>query len=406
MYELEKAKDGNYTLKYDGKYIHSRYNPIKEAEQFVNGNRDLLNKNKILVYGVGLGYHINEILKRNNLVIYVFEWNEEIIKYCKMVNKNIFKQKNVVLIDKKNKEFYKLLGELLKETKGVLIHKQSLYTIKDKNEKLYNLLNDFSIKRQLVEINRTSILKYDKNYRLNKKITCNKITEFIEAVKCQDKPIIITAAGPSLDEELKYLNQYRERFIVFSVGSALRTLIENNIYPDAIFLIDGGSQIKNQFIEFENLSIPLCFSAYASNEAIKIYSGPKYIFNDSESEENLYITTDGSVAIAALDIATKCDPKEIIFLGQDLALINGKNHTKAYEKMHLDKKESQYKLIEVPGICGNMVKTIQSYILFKNSIERIINNNSNIKFVNCSRGALIRGTRNMNFKLFLEKELK
>ncbi|WP_242852359.1 hypothetical protein [Clostridium butyricum] len=101
MYELEKAKDGNYTLKYDGKYIHSRYNPIKEAEQFVNGNRDLLNKNKILVYGVGLGYHINEILKRNNLVIYVFEWNEEIIKYCKMVNKNIFKQKNVVLIDKK-----------------------------------------------------------------------------------------------------------------------------------------------------------------------------------------------------------------------------------------------------------------------------------------------------------------
>lgn len=402
MYELEKAKDGNYTLKCDGKYIHSKYNPIKEAEQFVSGNSYLLSKNKILVYGIGLGYHINEILKRCNVIVYIFEWNEEIIKYCKNVNKSIFEQKNVVLIDKKNKEFYKLLGELLKETKGLLIHKQSLYTIKNKNEELYSLLNDFSVKKQLVNINKESIQKYDINYRLNMKITYKRITEFIEVLKGQDKPIIITASGPSLDEELKYLKQVREKFIVFTVGSALRTVMENDIYPDAIFLIDGGSQIKNQLSGFENLNIPLCFSAYASHEALEIYKGPKYIFNESEDKKTLQITTDGSVAIAALDIATKCVPKEIIFLGQDLALINGKNHTKSYEKMHLDKNESQYKLIDVHGVEGRMVKTIQSYMLFKNSIERIIDSNRHIQFINCSKGVLIKGTRIDKLKSYVK----
>lgn len=38
MYELERTKSGDYTLKIDGKYIHSKYNPRKEAEQFINGN--------------------------------------------------------------------------------------------------------------------------------------------------------------------------------------------------------------------------------------------------------------------------------------------------------------------------------------------------------------------------------
>lgn len=401
MYELEKAKNGNYTLKYDGKYIHSKYNPIKEAGQFINSNVELLQKDKILVYGIGLGYHINEILKNTQGIIYLFEWNDKLIQYCKKVNKDIFENKSVRLIDKSNNDFYKLLSKILGETKDLFIHKPSLETIKEENEELYNLLNDFSIKKQLVEINKESSHKYDENYKLNIKINYNKITKFIEYIKSKDKPIIITAAGPSLDTQLQYLRKNRKKFIVFTVGSALRTVIESKIYPDAIFLIDGGEQIKNQFIGFENLNIPLCFSAYASNEAISIYNGPKYIFNDKD-DSKYEVDTGGSVAVAALSIAVKCNPKEIIFLGQDLALIEGKNHVTLYEKMHNDRKECEYRLIEVDGVDGEKVKTMRAYILFRNSIERIIKANTNIRFINCSKGIVIKGTQSVDFKLHLE----
>ena len=400
MYELERAKDGNYTIKCNGKYMHSKYNPIKEAEQFLENSGELLQKNKIVVYGIGLGYHIIEILKKYSGMIYAFEWNEDIIHYCKKVNGQIFSNSRVKLISSKDEKFYEELAELLNEVGDILIHKQSLYTIKDSNEQLYNLLNDFSTKRQLIEINKNTSYKYDENYEKNQKLKYGKINELIDAMHDANKPIAIIAAGPSLDNQLKYLKKYRDKFIVFTVGSALRTVIENDIYPDAIFLIDGSSQMKNQFIGFENLNIPLCFSAYASNEAVSIYNGPKYIFNDKDDNE---INTGGSVAIAALSMATKCKPKEIIFLGQDLALIDGKNHVVSYEKMHIDKKYDEYKLIEVDGVNGTKVKTMRAYILFRNSIERIIKANPYIKFINCSKGVLIKGTNSMDFKTYIEK---
>lgn len=401
MYELEKAKNGNYTLKYDGKYIHSKYNPIKEAEQFINSNMELLQKDKIVVYGIGLGYHINEILKNTKGIIYLFEWNTKLIQYCEKVNKNIFENNSVRLIDKSNKDFYKLLSKILGETKDLFIHKPSLETIKEENEELYNLLNDFSIKKQLVEINKESSYKYDENYKLNTKGNYHEITKFIEEIKSKNKSIIITAAGPSLDSQLKYLKENRNKFIVFTVGSALRTVIESKIYPDAIFLIDGSSEMKRQFIGFENLNVPLCFSAYASNEAVAIYNGPKYIFNDKD-DSKYEVDTGGSVAVAALSIAVKCNPKEIIFLGQDLALIEGKNHVDSYKKMHNDRKDCEYRLIEVDGVDGEKVKTMRAYILFRNSIERIIKANTNIRFINCSKGIVIKGTQSVDFKLHLE----
>lgn len=406
MNELEKSKSGSITLKYNGKYIHSKYDPVKEAKQFVDNNEHLLKKDKVLVYGIGLGYHLDEILKRSNAVIYVFEWNKELINYCKEINYDIFEENNIKIIDKNNRCFYTILSKVLNETKDILIHRASLETIKYENEQLYNLFNDFSIKKQLITINKSSSQKYEENYNFHMQNQYASIDEFIANVKNKQKTIVITAAGPSLEDELDILKKSRDKFIIFTVGSAMRTVIESGIYPDAVFIIDGAEEIKNQLIGFENFDISLCFSAFASKEAIKIYNGPKYIFNNNEDKERLQIITGGSVAVAALDIAIKCKPEEIVFLGQDLALINGKNHTKCYEKMHLDKKESQYKLIEVPGVDGGKVKTIQSYILFKNSIERIINFNRGINFVNCSKGILIKGTKNMNFKLYLDKEFK
>ena len=48
MIELEKSKSGNLTLKYNNKYIHSKYDPVKEGIQFAEGNKELLNEKKSL----------------------------------------------------------------------------------------------------------------------------------------------------------------------------------------------------------------------------------------------------------------------------------------------------------------------------------------------------------------------
>ena len=49
----------------NGKYLHSKYDPLKEAERFFTGN-----ENFVLFCGLGSGIHIEYFL--NNFIVFVF----------------------------------------------------------------------------------------------------------------------------------------------------------------------------------------------------------------------------------------------------------------------------------------------------------------------------------------------
>ncbi|OOM75016.1 hypothetical protein CLPUN_34530 [Clostridium puniceum] len=401
MIEVEKSKNGSLTLKYENRYVHSKYDPIIESEQFASGNLDLIKKPIILLYGLGLGYHIDAIVKKMNSdsILYVFEWNKILVDYCKEVNGTVFKYKNVKIIENNDKDFYKKLAKCLEQAKDILIHKPSLETIITSNETLYNLINDYSIVKQYSKIDLDTINLSEENFEANKEQKYNMINEFIEKYRSSNKPYVIAAAGPSLDDELDLLKEYREQVNIISVGSALRALMNKGIKPDVVVIIDGHEIVKKQFEGYENENIPLCFSATASRWAVGLYNGPKYIFNLTEEDE-LVIKTRGTVAVAAIDIAIKCGAKNIIFLGQDLAFLKDRSHTKAFEEVYgfkdEDKKNTKWKT--VMGVDGEFLNTRQSYITFKNKIESLIREYKNVKFVNCSKGAFINGADHMDFK--------
>jgi len=55
MIEMTSAKSGDQTLKIENYYIHSKYNPVREAEQFAAKNFE---QGKIhILLGHGLGYY-------------------------------------------------------------------------------------------------------------------------------------------------------------------------------------------------------------------------------------------------------------------------------------------------------------------------------------------------------------
>ena len=66
-FELTKSKDGstNMLIRKNGCdiHLHSRFNPIKEAEQLVNGVFEE-QRNYYIVYGLGLGYPLEELFKK------------------------------------------------------------------------------------------------------------------------------------------------------------------------------------------------------------------------------------------------------------------------------------------------------------------------------------------------------
>jgi len=84
LVQTEDSKQGNATLYItrDGKkqYLHSKYNPIREAEVIVDSYDNIDEGTTVIFYGTGLGYHIDYFLKKYpNVDYYIFEPIPEII---------------------------------------------------------------------------------------------------------------------------------------------------------------------------------------------------------------------------------------------------------------------------------------------------------------------------------------
>lgn len=409
MFDFEKTKSGLVTLKYNNKYIHSKYNPEEESNRFAECNIELINKPIIVLYGIGLGYNVDSIVKRMSVTskLYVFENNEILIECCKKVNEKIFHYNNVYIIYGNNKKFYNKLSQCLGMVKNFIIHRPSLETIKNSNGFLYNLLNDFSNMKQFDEINYDMAIRSEENFNNNIKRNYPNISELIERVKNSDKPYIVTASGPSLDMNLELLKKHENNFNIIAVGSSLRSLFKYNIVPKIVVIVDTKEIVKKQFVGIDCSCINLCFESHASRWAVEYYNGPKYIFNDNTLND-VKIANGGTVAVAALDIAIKCGAKEIVMLGQDLAFINKKSHTSTFEETYgiKDVDRDIDILKQIKGVDGNVVYTNQGYITFKNKIEALIRKNKNVKFINSSKGAFIEGTSNIVFEEYINRFIK
>ena len=101
-----EAKSGHKIPIVNGVYLHSVYDPIKEAEALLQQNeKNLVNENKVLILGLGYGYHVNEIRSKLTLnhgadyTIYVVEPNPDAVKTVK--DQNALLEGNIKIICKK-----------------------------------------------------------------------------------------------------------------------------------------------------------------------------------------------------------------------------------------------------------------------------------------------------------------
>ncbi len=395
--ELIKTREDNYTLSVDGMYMHSKYYPSKAAKDFINANKEIfINEKKVIIYGIGLGYHIIELLKKisKDCLIYVYDIDDKVIDIADElgVTKTLKLDKRCILM-LGEQNFYSQFGNDLAWAKDIIIYSPSVKLLPDKFINIKNSLEEYTNNRQ-------SLKKFgdtlSENLKYNESLKFQGLLDFYKQVNIKDETVIIVSAGPSLDMNLEQLANVQSRVKIFCVGSALRTLIKNGINPSMITIIDGQEIVYNQIRGLEDLNIPLCFLSTASRWTISNYMGPKYIFYNEPNDSGIIINTGKTVALAAIDIAVKGKAKNIILVGQDLAFIGGRSHTYTFEENYgkEDKVQIGDKNIFQDIKCndGKIRKTNKEYLYFKMKIEREIEDNPQVRFTNCSMGAEIKGT--------------
>jgi hypothetical protein len=422
--EIEESKNGSKTIKItkDGKtqYLHSKYNPEAESQNFLKYLHDLENYDHIFFFGIGLGYHIKAILEKfPHLKFTICEPNLEILShFLENVNLNDLptNQLEGIIISSDENELKSHITNLNRTLKSsTYVCSIPLY------ENLYTKLLEV-VMHSFKEILNSKRSEIAVNVAFQKRWTVNSIMNFRYLLKTPNilhdidkdlfkgKPAIIVAAGPSLEEEFDNLRFIKKNNLayIFSVGSAINSLIEQDIYPDAVCTYDPHE--VNQIVikklkDKPSSNTPLIFGSSVGFETIQDYPGPllhMIISQDTvaprflDTSKEIDIILDApSIAVITFQLLVLLGFDTITLVGQNLSYKKNKLYASGIDYSHVNNElteEDTKNLISILDVNGKEVHSNETFILMKKQLELHINS-SNIRVFNTTKdGAHIEGT--------------
>lgn len=434
---IEQSKKGVPTIKLviDGRaqYVHSKYDPEKEAEKLVDQIEGVEGYTHILFIGVGLGYHIKEILSRypemsfsifepDMAVLYHFLSHYDLEELSKGKLRTFITSKNKKEIQEEISSLSNMYGS---QTLVYTLPSIAKYYAKEEIVVLETLKEQLKGKQNYLATN----VSFQKRWTINsiknfiKVLGTPNVLHDIDKEAFKGKPAIIVAAGPSLNEEFENLKIIKEQGLayIFSVGSAINALIEHDIYPDATCTYDPTEQ--NQFViqkvKSNNIEdIPLIFGSTVGFETIKNYPGKLLHMITSQdtisprlldTSQNIDIVLDApSIAVVTFQLLTQLQCNLVILVGQNLGYRNNERYASGIQYDFINNNLSEQEVsnvLKVKDVYGNEIETSDGFNRMRQQLEMYIGNSGNIQVINTTNGgAHIEGTDFMPLsQVILEK---
>lgn len=444
------VQTNGYNLIYKGKYIHSHVNPLAEAQEiFSYAKNDPVSIH--LVYGLGLGYLFQVASLNSKGTVILYEPDLNILKIVFNLvdfSGDIIKQNVFVCseYDEVAKAVHQKSG--MKNTPEMLTLPTQMQTegFEELVKKLQNMVGSYSLDLQYTKE------KFYSSLRMLLKNIPNLFDEtplarLKDVYKC--KTAVVVSAGPTLDRNIETLKKQRDKYILFTVGTALKTLTANGIKPDFLLNIETfdsskqfeGIDLKDIYFITEPYSNPKLrefefkrrFSHIASNVPVNQF----WAEICGENIEEYF--SKGTVSYTALNSARILGCSKIILVGQDLAYIGGQCYSKdsAYKDLvcaknpvtdrweimardfdafadalsnspDIEKRKAAAKrrlenlnnsMYFVKGITGEMLPTESVYAAFVAPLEEFAAKFNDRKYINTSlAGAQLDGFENMSLE--------
>ena len=336
---LTTGRSGYVTATIRGKYIHSNHNPVREAERLVHNEIPEIVPSCI-VEGFGLGYFVEAILKLRNVShLIVLEPSPE--RFLKALSgrdfTNIIQSPSVsLLIGDKSESVRHILPGLPKGDIQIFRHR-ALYEL---NTEFYRetdkIVHHFVSRR---EVNKATLRKFGKLWVRNLFANLNILPEAMDAGilsgMFKSFPVLLLAAGPSLDTILPDLKEFYRRFIIVAVDTSAGVLIKNGVNPDFTVVVDP--QYWNiRHLDRVDFSRTILMSESSTHPGIFRKNHSKLFFCGSLFPLGIYIENyggrkkrlgaGGSVATTAWDFCRLLSKGELFCGGLDLGFPGNRTH--------------------------------------------------------------------------------
>ncbi|MCZ8157564.1 MAG: DUF115 domain-containing protein [Leptospira sp.] len=356
--QLEPTKSGEQTIIVDGVYLHSKHDPIKEANRFINELPYDGTNRVFLLFGAGLGYVIPQILEKENAFVIWLEPHPFLVKESLALfdfSQYLESEKLIIILDIENEE------PILEAFKGkstypitFVPHRSSFHWKEDVYSRLRFIAEQHFHKKN---VNMATLTRFEKIWAKN---LCFNLPELISMSPIQNLfgiakggKIVIACAGPSLYESLPDIQKYREHFVLIAVDTALPILQHFHVEPDLIYSVDP-QLLNSQYLESYNGEGILVFDPTSTYVSLRLKSGPKKGFFTSSPFPLIKLIEQtagqsigdvpfgGSVSTNAASLGTLMEADNTYLVGQDLSFTKGWAHSKgAIMEERLNFKESR-----------------------------------------------------------------
>lgn len=395
--EVIQAKNGMNTLimTQENKKIsyHSRYNPAQEAATILKNQMQPKTKYVVLI-GVGLGYIVHELIKNYPDVRFsIYEPNLDVMSsFLNHYNLSKLRAKKLDKVFSYPLELGNFDGffDNLSEKEAQIVVSpiaETLYSVEI--EKFKKALKDYMKSNKDTAI---TDLRFQMRWTINSIVNFTEVIqspnffEHIDLTKLTNKPALIVAAGPSLNDEIDNIRFIKEhgKAYIFAVGSAVNTLISNEIIPDALISYDPtplNAKVVEKIKKLK-LKIPLIFGSSIGYEVLREYPGNKIHFFTTQDSINRNMTGSQThvvpdtptVAAMALYIIGGVKMNPIMLVGQNLSITKERKYADGIDYINNNEVSEQTLKSYKPVISttNEEIYTDDSYLGMKNALEAFI----------------------------------
>ncbi|MCL2647048.1 MAG: DUF115 domain-containing protein [Phycisphaerales bacterium] len=430
---VETARDGNFTVRMKGVYLHSRYRPVHEAQSWAAGVK-CDEKYAVVLSGFGLGYHVRALFERLSAeaLLVVAEPSLTLLKVAmeQVDLSDVIASGRLMIFTSLDRgvlvERLEPRSVMLTAGTGMLFASlpTSQQTAAEFHAAFCKQMTEF------VAFTRTSFV----TLMLNNVTTCRNIAnnlgryattppvDLLEGAYA-GLPAVLVAAGPSLQKNMHLLHELKgdgtslaceppaepgadgraarkpRRAVIIAVQTMLKPLLAAGIEPDFVTSLDYNT-VSTRF--FENLEesgstgrVHLVAEAKANWNVLDVFTGSMSLIHNEFASQLLQgalprraaLKAGATVAHLSFYLAEFLGCNPIILVGQDLGFVDGlyyKPGTAIHETWGpelgrfntLETKEweriarSRTVLRKIPDIQGHPMYTEEQFFVYLQQFER------------------------------------
>lgn len=268
---------------------------------------------------------------------------------------------------------------------------------------------------EIIGFNHT-LANLKRGYKLLKK-------DFLFENQKPDIPIFVVGSGPSLDYSLDFLQKNSENIIIISCGTALRSLLKNNIKPDIHIEMERpvemlpimeevAKQQENSELKLKDIQIVALNTVYP--KLLELFKSPLIFRKHTDvggtlieqlDVLNLYASPSHSnptCTNSGMVIATSLGFKKIYMLGTDFGYVSQKHHH-SKDSVYYDETakginpeideidDAMNEKLQRKGNFRDLVFTNEIFDASRMGVEMVLAKYKDVNVFNCSDGALISG---------------